>query len=99
LRLPLDIRQRLTEIGKADDGDIDLGLVALFLAAGDRPGVPLEPICDTWTASPPMSALTRAAPSPTPASISGSRHWFRSSSGVTAMAAPTPSSTTLTPPT
>ena len=43
MRLPLDIRQRLTEIGEADDGDIDLGLVALFLAAGDRPGVPLEP--------------------------------------------------------
>ena len=43
MRLPLDIRQRLTEIGEADAGDIDLGLVALFLAAGDRPGVPLEP--------------------------------------------------------
>ncbi len=43
MRLPLDIRQRLTEIGKAGDGDIDLGLAALSLAAGDRPGVPLEP--------------------------------------------------------
>jgi regulator of sirC expression with transglutaminase-like and TPR domain len=43
LRLPLDIRERLTEIGKADDGDIDLGRAALSLASGDRPGVPLEP--------------------------------------------------------
>ena len=43
MRLPLDIRERLTEIGKADDGDIDLGLAALSLASGQRPGVPLEP--------------------------------------------------------
>lgn len=43
MRLPLDIRERLTEIGKADDGGIDLGLAALTLAACDRPGVPLGP--------------------------------------------------------
>ncbi len=43
MRLPLDIRERLTEIGNTGDGDIDLGRAALILAAGDRPGVPLEP--------------------------------------------------------
>ncbi len=43
MRLPLDIRERLTEIGKTVDGEIDLGLAALILASGDRPGVPLEP--------------------------------------------------------
>lgn len=43
MRLPLDIRQRLTAIGKADDGNIDLGRAALSLASGDRPGVPMEP--------------------------------------------------------
>ncbi len=43
MRLPLNIRERLTEIGTADDGDIDLGLAALLLASGQRPGVPLEP--------------------------------------------------------
>ena len=43
MRLPLDIRERLTEIGKAGDGEIDLGLAALSLASCQRPGVPLEP--------------------------------------------------------
>jgi len=43
LRLPLDIRERLTEIGTAGDADIDLGRAALTLASGDRPGVSLEP--------------------------------------------------------
>jgi len=43
LRLPLDIRARLTEIGGAEDGAIDLFETALVLAAADRPGARLEP--------------------------------------------------------
>ncbi|MFQ5765250.1 MAG: transglutaminase family protein, partial [Rhodospirillales bacterium] len=43
MRLPPDIRQRLTAIGESADGDIDLAEAALVLAAVDRPGVPLEP--------------------------------------------------------
>jgi len=39
LRLPHDIRARLAAIGGSNDGDIDLGLAALVLAAIDRPGV------------------------------------------------------------
>ena len=43
MRLPLDIRARLTEIGGAEDGAIDLFESALVLAAADRPGARLEP--------------------------------------------------------
>ena len=43
MRLPLDIRARLTEIGGAEDGAIDLFETALVLAAADRPGARLEP--------------------------------------------------------
>ena len=43
MRLPLDIRARLTEIGGAEDGAIDLFETALILAAADRPGARLEP--------------------------------------------------------
>jgi len=43
LRLPLDIRARLTEIGGAEDGAIDLFESALVLAAADRPRARLEP--------------------------------------------------------
>ena len=43
MRLPLDIRARLTEIGGAADGSIDLFETALVLAAADRPGARLEP--------------------------------------------------------
>jgi len=43
LRLPLDIRARLTKIGGAGDGAIDLFETALVLAAADRPGARLEP--------------------------------------------------------
>ena len=43
MRLPLDIRARLTEIGGAEDGAIDLFESALVLAAADRPGTRLEP--------------------------------------------------------
>jgi len=35
--------QHLREIGRLDDGAIDIGETALLLAALDRPGVPLEP--------------------------------------------------------
>ena len=37
MKLPLDIRARLTEIGGAEDGAIDLFESALVLAAADRP--------------------------------------------------------------
>ena len=43
MRLPLDIRARLTEIGGAADGAIDLFETAMVLAAADRPGARLEP--------------------------------------------------------
>ena len=43
MRFPLDIRARLTEIGGAEDGAIDLFESALVLAAADRPGARLEP--------------------------------------------------------
>ena len=43
MRLPLDIRARLTEIGGGEDGAIDLFETALVLAAADRPGARLEP--------------------------------------------------------
>jgi len=43
LRFPLDIRARLTEIGGAEDGAIDLFESALVLAAADRPRARLEP--------------------------------------------------------
>ena len=43
MRLPLDIRARLTEIGGTADGSIDLFETALVLAAADRPGARLEP--------------------------------------------------------
>ena len=43
MRFPLDIRARLTEIGGAGDGAIDLFETALVLAAADRPGARLEP--------------------------------------------------------
>jgi regulator of sirC expression with transglutaminase-like and TPR domain len=43
LRFPLDIRARLTEIGGAEDGAIDLFESALVLAAADRPRTRLEP--------------------------------------------------------
>ena len=43
MRLPLDIRARLTEIGGAEDGAIDLFESALVLAAADRPRARLEP--------------------------------------------------------
>ena len=43
MRLPLDIRARLTKIGGAEDGAIDLFETALVLAAADRPGARLEP--------------------------------------------------------
>ena len=43
MRLPLDIRARLTEIGGAEDGAIDLFDSALVLAAADRPRARLEP--------------------------------------------------------
>ena len=43
MRFPLDIRARLTEIGGAEDGAIDLFETALVLAAADRPGARLEP--------------------------------------------------------
>ncbi len=43
MRLPLDIRARLTEIGGAEDGAIDLFESALVLAAADRPGAQFEP--------------------------------------------------------
>lgn len=43
MRLPLDIRARLTEIGGAEDGAIDLFESALVLAAADRPGARCEP--------------------------------------------------------
>ena len=43
MRFPLDIRARLTEIGGAEDGAIDLFESALVLAAADRPRARLEP--------------------------------------------------------
>ncbi len=43
MRLPSNIRARLTDIGRQDDGRIDLAEAALTLAAADRPGVPLDP--------------------------------------------------------
>ena len=43
MRFPLDIRARLTEIGGAEDGAIDLFESALVLAAADRPRTRLEP--------------------------------------------------------
>ena len=43
MKLPLDIRARLTEIGGAEDGAIDLFESALVLAAVDRPRARLEP--------------------------------------------------------
>ena len=43
MRLPLDIRARLTEIGGAEDGAIDLFESALVLATADRPRARLEP--------------------------------------------------------
>ncbi len=43
MRLPSDIRARLTKIGRSPDGDIDLGAAALVLASADRPGVAFEP--------------------------------------------------------
>ena len=43
MRLPEDIRSRLTEIGRTPDSDIDLGEGTLLLASADRPGVVLEP--------------------------------------------------------
>lgn len=39
MRLPTDIRVRLTEIGGTEDGAIDLFEASLVLAAADRPGV------------------------------------------------------------
>ena len=43
MRLPLDIRARLTKIGGAEDGAIDLFETALVLAAAARPGARLDP--------------------------------------------------------
>ena len=43
MRLPPDIRARLTEIGGTEDGAIDLFESALVLAAADRPGARLKP--------------------------------------------------------
>ena len=43
MRFPLDIRARLTEIGGAEDGAIDLFESALVLATADRPRARLEP--------------------------------------------------------
>ncbi len=43
MRLPKDIRARLTKIGRSPDSQIDLGAAALVLASADRPGVALEP--------------------------------------------------------
>ncbi len=43
MRLPKNIRARLTKIGRSPDSDIDLGAAALVLASVDRPGVALEP--------------------------------------------------------
>lgn len=43
MRVPLNIRTRLIEIGNAEDEDIDLAYAALVLAAADRPGVSMDP--------------------------------------------------------
>jgi len=43
LRVPLNIRTRLIEIGNAKDEDIELAPAALILAAADRAGVSMEP--------------------------------------------------------
>ena len=43
MRLPSDIRTRLTEIGQRPDRHIDLAETALILASADRPGVGFEP--------------------------------------------------------
>ena len=43
MRVPLNIRTRLIEIGNAKDEDIELAPAALILAAADRPGVSMEP--------------------------------------------------------
>lgn len=43
MRLPPDMRRRLTEIGRAADDEVPLADGALTLAMADRPGIPLEP--------------------------------------------------------
>ncbi len=43
MRLPPDIRRRLTEIGRTTDRDINLADAALVLASTDRPGIAAEP--------------------------------------------------------
>lgn len=42
MRLPHDLRKRLTDIGRSPDDEIDLGGAALVLAAIDRPGVSID---------------------------------------------------------
>lgn len=43
MRLSLDIKTQLIEIGNSDDETIDLAKTALILASADRPGVSIEP--------------------------------------------------------